>query len=290
MIDLHIHSDFSADGNDPPEKMIRRAKERGLSAVSLTEHQTVESYERGSKEAEKLGLEYISGIEVGGMLQTGNEFVEVHVLGYFFPVDSPEIRNLVEIFEVKRLKYLGILFEGLEVLNVPITPELVREEYPDRKPSVVYIRRIMRERGYAKDKPESSALEAKAIAAAGYPDLKPGIEPGEVVEKLRSGGAMVYMAHPFWLTQPSRGSYPEEDIWRHVDAMMKLGIDGIEVINKAGETGEYSRQLLDLCMKHNMPACGGTDSHRAEDVGSLIIPDEFLISMIRHREGRDPWV
>ena len=61
--DLHIHTNASADGKCPVEKVIAKAKERGLDAISITDHDTTE----GAKQALGLkdpGILIIPGIEV----------------------------------------------------------------------------------------------------------------------------------------------------------------------------------------------------------------------------------
>jgi len=53
MIDLHLHSTFS-DGTFAPEALVRMAKEIGLEAISITDHDTVD----GTGEAVTAGKKY----------------------------------------------------------------------------------------------------------------------------------------------------------------------------------------------------------------------------------------
>ncbi len=64
MIDLHIHSEFSIDSCGSPESILLTAAEKGLTAVSLTEHEGIASFPRARAKASELGIEYINGIEV----------------------------------------------------------------------------------------------------------------------------------------------------------------------------------------------------------------------------------
>ena len=84
-IDLHTHSTES-DGTYTPEGLMRYAKESGLSAIALTDHDAVSGVKKAQPVAEGLGLELIPGIE----LSTDYEGKEIHILGYFIDVDHPE--------------------------------------------------------------------------------------------------------------------------------------------------------------------------------------------------------
>ena len=72
-IDLHVHSTES-DGTFTPEELAVEAKNQGLSAFALTDHDTVDGVKRARKAAEKAGIELIPGVE----LSTEYKKKEVH--------------------------------------------------------------------------------------------------------------------------------------------------------------------------------------------------------------------
>ena len=92
MIDLHTHSTFS-DGSDTPDQLAERAHRLGLSAIALTDHDTTASHDEMSRACQRLGVDYVVGVEVS---LRDNEFPmvrdglsvprNVHVLAYFVPV------------------------------------------------------------------------------------------------------------------------------------------------------------------------------------------------------------
>ncbi|MDR0879017.1 MAG: PHP domain-containing protein [Treponema sp.] len=63
MVDLHTHSNAS-DGDLSPGALIREAVKRGLSAIALTDHDTINGLESARNEAQKLGIRFIPGIEI----------------------------------------------------------------------------------------------------------------------------------------------------------------------------------------------------------------------------------
>jgi predicted metal-dependent phosphoesterase TrpH len=58
MIDLHTHSTAS-DGSYSPRELIREASRRGLNAIALTDHDTIDGLQEGRDEAEKLGIHFL---------------------------------------------------------------------------------------------------------------------------------------------------------------------------------------------------------------------------------------
>jgi predicted metal-dependent phosphoesterase TrpH len=60
--DLHVHSDYSKDGESSVEEILRKAEEEGLDAIAITDHDSVD----GAKRALEIGstVLVIPGIEV----------------------------------------------------------------------------------------------------------------------------------------------------------------------------------------------------------------------------------
>ncbi|GMO63527.1 MAG: hypothetical protein Ta2G_22090 [Termitinemataceae bacterium] len=63
MIDLHTHSTAS-DGSFSPSALMQLAKAKGLHAIALTDHDTIDGIEEAAYEANKLGIQFIPGTEI----------------------------------------------------------------------------------------------------------------------------------------------------------------------------------------------------------------------------------
>lgn len=122
-IDLHVHTTAS-DGNSTPSEVVKKAKEVGLSAIAITDHDTVGGIEEAIKEGERIGIEVIPGIE----LTCRDGYREFHILGYFLDYKSEKlIDNLksLELYKVKKSlsfkDYINIIVEagGIPVLGHP---------------------------------------------------------------------------------------------------------------------------------------------------------------------------
>jgi hypothetical protein len=94
VIDLHTHSTFS-DGSDTPEELAQKAHGLGISAISLTDHDTTASHDRMAAACASEGIEFVPGTEVS---LRDNAFPRehgdgrtsprhVHVLAYYLPLE-----------------------------------------------------------------------------------------------------------------------------------------------------------------------------------------------------------
>jgi predicted metal-dependent phosphoesterase TrpH len=116
MIDLHTHSRAS-DGDLTPSALIRSAKERGISAIALTDHDTLDGLEEAREEALRQGIRFIPGIEFDINYEPVTVRGEFHLLGLGLTTISPGFRKTLGEIRHKRedrnLRLLERLREGL---------------------------------------------------------------------------------------------------------------------------------------------------------------------------------
>ena len=62
-MDLHIHSTFS-DGILKPAELVDMARDEGLSAISITDHDTADGTDEALQRGRQQGIEVIPGIEI----------------------------------------------------------------------------------------------------------------------------------------------------------------------------------------------------------------------------------
>ena len=89
-IDLHIHTNAS-DGTDSPARVVEKARELGLAAIAITDHDTIAGVEEAQARGRELGVEVVSGVE----LAVDYYGRELHLLGYFVPKNAPGLERLL---------------------------------------------------------------------------------------------------------------------------------------------------------------------------------------------------
>lgn len=115
--DLHTHSTAS-DGQYTPAELVKLAKDRGIEALALTDHDTVDGLEEAARAGEALGVRVLRGIELGA-----KEYSLPHILGYGFdPAGlAPLCQKLKESRDRRKLCILDFLREK----GCPLTLEEV---------------------------------------------------------------------------------------------------------------------------------------------------------------------
>ena len=91
IIDLHAHTTAS-DGSMTPEELVRYGKEKGLSALAVTDHDTVRGVEAAQEEGKRIGLRIIPGVE----LSTRVDDCDVHMTALFVDCKNKELNQRLD--------------------------------------------------------------------------------------------------------------------------------------------------------------------------------------------------
>jgi len=119
LVDLHLHSSYSSDGQYPPGELVALAAAEGLAAVALTDHDDVGGLAEFMAAAPSLGVETIAGVEL--TCDLGERWV--HILGYFinWRADSMQ-KALAELAAARRAQAAGRLAR-LRALGIVVDDE-----------------------------------------------------------------------------------------------------------------------------------------------------------------------
>ena len=96
MIDLHTHSSVS-DGNFSPSSLMEHAAKQGLSALALTDHETIGGIDQAAKAAAEHKMRFIPGVELE---ITWNRNGEFHLLG--LGIERPTVDFVSALEELAR--------------------------------------------------------------------------------------------------------------------------------------------------------------------------------------------
>ena len=112
--DLHTHSTAS-DGKYSPKDVVRKAYDRGVKYLALTDHDTLSGIEEAKSEAEKLDMHFIPGVE----LSTTYKGETIHILGYFKGDDykNPDLNHFLEDLKAKRIARAHEIVKRLKQFN-----------------------------------------------------------------------------------------------------------------------------------------------------------------------------
>ncbi len=290
MIDLHSHTTAS-DGTFSPRELVSHARELGLRAVGVTDHDTFGGWDEALKAGEELGVEVVPGIE----LSVSGDGEKSHLLGYYFEPESELGRELAELQRERANRNVRIL-ATLNGMNYPITMERVREiAGPDAQIGRPHIAQALME---LENSPVSSIQEAfDTLLKDGGPaySSRKSLHPADAVRLIHDAGGVAVWAHP--TRAPSERAALLD--FTHGETLLQKwvewGLDGLETYYGA-YTPEEIAWTRAMAQKYDLIGTGGSDFHGqnkptvklGEVNGEQAVPDEALDALkarARHWRG-----
>jgi 3',5'-nucleoside bisphosphate phosphatase len=252
-VDLHMHSTAS-DGVYTPEEVVYMAHEKGLAAIALTDHDTVDGLAAAQHAAAILGFTVLSGVELSVEDATGDR----HLLGYGINTTHPSLNGLLTTLKNDRVNRIHGMVEKLHRLGVKVSVERVFQIAAGGSLGRPHLARALLEMGAV------SGLQAAfdKYIGEGRPAYVPHyqLHSALAIQTIHQAGGVAVLAHP--------GRYA--DYRPYVDEMLPLGLDGIEVYYP-DHTPSLVEELRAVALKHNLLMTAGSDFHRREGDGSTRI-------------------
>lgn len=277
-IDLHTHSTES-DGMLSPEALIELAAKQQLSAVALTDHDTISGLAAARAAAERLGIELVPGIE----LSTDYHGTEVHILGYYIEEDNaPFLGKLQEFCDAREERNKKMALR-LKEEGFDFTYEQLRAAFPDSVLTRAHFARFLKDRGYVKTMDAAFHQYLGNNCRCYVPRER--ITPMEAVDLIHQGGGLAFFAHPMLC---SMGTDSLEAL---IAALKDRGLDGLEAIYSTYSPREESL-VLAFAERYSLLVSGGSDFHGSNkpDIclgtgkGNLRIP-YLCLQRIKDRKG-----
>jgi predicted metal-dependent phosphoesterase TrpH len=186
--DLHLHSRFS-DGTFTPEEVVARGRRAGFSALSLTDHDTVEGCARMAAACHDAGIEFITGSE----LTVEHKDTELHILGYFLDIRNEKLLTELGRFQAIRQNRIREMVARLNELHVPLDADEVFALADCRSPGRPHIARALVQAGHCASHDEAFQQFLKKGRPAWVPKAK--MSAFEGIELIHQAGGLAVMAH-----------------------------------------------------------------------------------------------
>jgi predicted metal-dependent phosphoesterase TrpH len=268
MIDLHTHSNAS-DGSLGPVLLIREAARLGLSAIALTDHDSIKGLPHARNEAGSLGIRFIPGIEIEINRPTAGPFQcpgQFHLLGLGIGRPSPAfigaVEGLARLREernreiLKRLGRLGLEATWEDLLRLTRGPSGTgpEGEGPNPAPSIgrLHFAALLVKRGMVRN--QEQAFER--YLAPGRPLYVPkaGLDFEKAQALIRESGGLPVLAHPMSLYL-SLNRLPAL-----LEDLKDRGLAGIEAWHPTAKPRECGR-LEEMARKLGLYVSAGSDFH-----------------------------
>jgi len=262
LIDLHIHSSKSSDGDFSPFHIVQLAKEKKMRAISIADHDTVAAYPETLRYGKKADVEIIPSME----LTTIFEEREFHLLLPFVDWKSRIVADLISQVAKRRIKEARERVKKLQELGFDITWREVQKEAGPFPPLGVTIAQIL----LLKAEKENDSkfwkyLEEKNRPLAPYyfykdyfMDGKPASVPRQnlpildVLDVIPLTGAVPVLAHP--------GAYFQKTKKKDLVVLKDKGLQGLEVYTSY-HSSEQSELYNKMARELDLVPTAGSDFH-----------------------------
>jgi predicted metal-dependent phosphoesterase TrpH len=246
-IDLHVHSTFS-DGTMSPGELIALAKKKGLKAISITDHDTVEGVVEVIDSYKGDRFEVISGVEIGAKFSG----ITIHILGYFFDPDNAHFKKALEkLQETRHERNMHILLQ-LKKFGIDISDSELRVISPTGQTGRPHIAKILLQKGIVKTIEEAFSRFLRKGAEAYVPRFL--FTPVEVFNMIRQAGGISVLAHPLQLKNAGL------NLAKAIEDLAFLGMDGLETYYPT-HSKKTRTTLMRSAVDNDLVLTGGSDFH-----------------------------
>jgi predicted metal-dependent phosphoesterase TrpH len=280
-IDLHIHSKSCSDGNLTVEEIVKEAKMRNISLMSITDHDTIACQRKAMVLARKNGIRYVSGVELSVTFShskyKNGKSISLDFLGYQYDIENGEFK--------KKLQQIGKYREEraakiLDNINAEFRREgierLTKKDFDEIQDSVdgvlgrSHIAEYLVKKEIVRTKQEAFD---KYLVKCNAPKFPLNIE--EASRLVKNAGGIIVFAHPndhhgtslVNLTKSlhEQSEIIEESILRYID-----GVECWHSRNDFSTTNHYVR----FAKKHGLVMTGGSDCHQKPVLmGTVRVPN-----------------
>ena len=270
--DLHVHSTFS-DGTLTPRQLLQAAQDAGLTAVALTDHNTVAGLPEFLEAAPDFAIRAIPGIE----FSVDYMGTELHLLALFVkPAYFDTITAMMEDFKRRKEQSNRDLVDNLNQAGFRLDYEAIKQQasgYVNR----AHIAAAMTEKGYTGSIKEAFKQYLNPIHGYYVPPRR--LDVFETVRFIKSIGAVAVLAHPFL-------NLEEAALREFLPQAVAAGRDGMEVLYPMFDEAQTAC-AQSLCQELSLLPSGGSDFHGDNKPhirigvgqGDLQVPEAFVKSL-----------
>ena len=261
MIDLHMHSTCS-DGSSTVIEILEEAKRKGLSLLSITDHDVIDAYDILKNENIR---NIFDGKIVPGMeITTTVDGELVEILGFGFDLDKMKknMKGRFLSFKEYKIREFALALETykkkgiiLDENNIKFMPEfescrkhIMKEcaRYPENVERLLSITSLDNATNFSRNEFYNPKSDFFVDQSGLYISFQ------SAIDIIHDAGGLAFLAHPF--------VYSKNVVERIQSIIDRFNLDGIECYYYSF-TDEQTKFLLDVCKKNNLLVSGGSDYH-----------------------------
>ncbi len=238
--DLHIHSTYS-DGSCTPLQILKKAKEIGLSALSITDHDTIDAYtDDFFMQAKEHDLLILCGIEISCRYLKQ----DIHILGYGFDLNSSSFRVFLKKIQNFRKHRNELILKKFHEKGIDLTVEELGSMETIGRP---HFAKALVERNIVSTFQEAFHKYLHDGGPCWVSTSK--MDPLLAIEALHQAGGKAVLAHPFFIK--------DQVLFQR---LLQMPFDGLETYY--GKIGfEQDKKMVRIAKEKKWILTGGSDFH-----------------------------
>ena len=248
--DLHVHTTAS-DGAYAPAEVVDLALRSGLTAISITDHDTTVGI-AAARRAAPPGLETISGVEI----TAEHEGREVHLLGYFIRLDDLPLGAALARLRRGRIERFFAMISLLARSGVHVDATQSHSDGETQSLGRRHLAELLVRAGRAQTLRDAFTRYLHDRSPAALPKLRLPIF--EALHLVRTAGGVASFAHP-----------PYDLTLERLDQLHRAGMQAVEV-EYHGSRPRWTRQLREWAHELGMAITGGSDCHGPDEPGRAL--------------------
>jgi hypothetical protein len=246
-IDLHTHSSAS-DGTLSPADLMKYAQAKGLEAIALTDHDTVEGLEEAIAAATSIGFEVVPGVEISA------EYPEatLHILGYYMDFRNTQFLKSLAVLQDARANRNPKIVRKLQQMGLNISYEEIQQEAGGGQVGRPHFAQVLLKKGYVKTPQEAFDRYLKKGAPAYEEKFRFPVK--DAITMIVDAGGIPVLSHPFTLNCNGR------ELESNIEAWKAYGLQGIEAYYSEHDALQ-TKIYLELTRRYGLVITGGSDFH-----------------------------
>ena len=257
-----------------PSVLVLHAAEKGLAAIALTDHDTVDGIKEAVAKGKECGIEVVPAIEFSARSKT-----LTHILGFYIDEDNAQLKSvLTEIVDLRKERN-EVTAKLLQDLGFNVTLEEAAAIAPGGIIGRAHYAKLLMDKGYTSSVKESFDKYLAAGKPAYFTNQK--LEAKCIIETIHAAGGVAFLAHPH---QMKLGDKLED----YVKELVSYGLDGME-----GYYSEYDEKMQTeyqaMAARYGLALSGGTDFHGdmkphisiGKGLGNMAVPYSVLLNIKR---------
>jgi len=246
-IDLHTHSTFS-DGTKSPSELVQLASVNGVTALALTDHDTMEGVSEALAASVRFDVEVMPGVEVSVV----HKGLALHILGYCADPEEKELAVALATLQVARERRNGKIISKLQDLGIDTTLEELAEISGNGQTGRPHIAKLLMNHDVVRSMPQAfdQYLAKGARAYVG----RFAYSAKEVIAFIRGAGGLAVLAHPVQVDKTLcvlNSLLPQ---------LRSYGLEGIETYYPS-QKKKMQKRIKTFAKKYDLLLTGGSDYH-----------------------------